>query len=118
MRSLRGARSWPWGFACALSYGYMVAAWGAYTFVLNMIGVHAALLVLLGKFTPKLHHAYSAFYVVGTALALQRLIEEHPLTIGSKYRGRTIPELLRKDPPLISKWSAARGPTPVAAATS
>ena len=71
VRSLRGARSWPIGFACALSYGYMVAAWGAYTFVLNMIGVHAALLVLLGKFTPKLHHAYSAFYVVGTALALQ-----------------------------------------------
>ena len=48
VRSLRSERSWPWAFFCALAYGYMVAAWGAYTFVLNMVGVHAALLVVLG----------------------------------------------------------------------
>ena len=37
----------------------MVAVWGGYVFVLNMIGLHAAVLVLLGRFS------------VGTALAIQ-----------------------------------------------
>ena len=49
----------------------MVAVWGGYVFVINLIGVHAALLVLLGRFGTKLHRAYSVFYVVGTTLAIQ-----------------------------------------------
>ena len=47
----------------------MVAVWGGYVFVVNLIGVHAAILVLLGRFGPKLHKAYSVFYVIGTFLA-------------------------------------------------
>ena len=54
-----------------LSYFYMVAAWGGYVFVLNLIGVHAAVLVGLGRFTNKTYLAYSLFYVIGTALAIQ-----------------------------------------------
>jgi dolichyl-diphosphooligosaccharide--protein glycosyltransferase len=49
----------------------MVAAWGGYIFVLNMVGVHAGILVLLGRFSYKLHHAYTLFFVVGTLGALQ-----------------------------------------------
>ncbi len=49
----------------------MVAAWGGYIFVVNLIGVHAGVLVLLGRFGPKLHKAYSVFYFLGTALACQ-----------------------------------------------
>jgi dolichyl-diphosphooligosaccharide--protein glycosyltransferase len=49
----------------------MVAVWGGYVFVLNTIGLHAAVLVLLGRFSTKLYLAYSLFYVVGTALAIQ-----------------------------------------------
>lgn len=49
----------------------MVAVWGGYVFVINLIGVHAAILVLLGRFGPKLHTAYSIFYFLGTALAIQ-----------------------------------------------
>ena len=41
-----------------------------YTFVLNMIGVHAACLALSGQFSPGLHKAYSLFFVVGTIGAL------------------------------------------------
>ena len=70
IRSLRTERSWPFAFAAALSYGYMVAAWGGYTFVLNMVGVHAAALFLIGRFTWNLYKAYSVFYLVGTALAV------------------------------------------------
>jgi len=71
VRSLRTPQSWPFGVLVGLSYVYMVAAWGAYTFVLNMIGLHAGVLVLLGRFTPHLHHAYSLWYIIGTAGALQ-----------------------------------------------
>jgi len=45
------------GTLCGFSYIYMVAAWGGYVFVLNMVGVHAALLVLLGRYSSRLHRA-------------------------------------------------------------
>jgi dolichyl-diphosphooligosaccharide--protein glycosyltransferase len=70
-RALRGPRSWPWGLAAGAAYVYMVAAWGGFTFVLNMIVAHAFVLVCAGRFSPKLHKAYSLFYVVGTLGALQ-----------------------------------------------
>jgi dolichyl-diphosphooligosaccharide--protein glycosyltransferase len=71
VRSLRTSSSWPFAFLTALSYFYMVATWGAYTFVLNMIGVHAAVSILLGRYSDNLHMAYSIFYVFGTIGALQ-----------------------------------------------
>ena len=49
----------------------MVATWGGYVFVLNMIGVHAAILVAMGRFTTKVYLSFSLFYVIGTALAIQ-----------------------------------------------
>lgn len=48
----------------------MVAAWGGYVFVLNMIGLHALTLVLLGRFSPQLHHAYSMWFIIGTSGAI------------------------------------------------
>lgn len=59
------------GLLTGISYVYMVATWGAYTFVLNMIGVSAVLTAALGRFTPNLHIAYSVFYLVGTFGAIQ-----------------------------------------------
>jgi len=72
-RSLRANDdySYLYGIATGFAYFYMVAAWGGYIFVLNLIGFHAALLVLLGRFTTKIYRAYSLFYVVGTYLAIQ-----------------------------------------------
>ena len=69
IRSLRTQKSWPFAFVTAASYFYMVAAWGGYTFVLNMIGVHAGVSVLAGHFTWGLYKAYAVFYVLGTFLA-------------------------------------------------
>jgi dolichyl-diphosphooligosaccharide--protein glycosyltransferase len=54
-----------------VAYFYMVAAWGGYVFVINLIGLHASLLVALGRYSTKLHRAYTLFYLVGTALAIQ-----------------------------------------------
>lgn len=44
---------------------------GGYVFCLNMIGVHAGVLVLWGRFQFTTYLSYSAFYVVGTFLAMQ-----------------------------------------------
>ena len=49
----------------------MAAAWGGYVFVLNMVAAHTGLLLLLGRHSARLHRAYSLFYLVGTALAIQ-----------------------------------------------
>ena len=70
-RSLRHDSSWPVGVLTGFSYIYMAAAWGGFTFVLNMIGVHAGVLILSGNYTPKLHRAYSLFFLIGTAGAMQ-----------------------------------------------
>lgn len=59
------------GAIAGLAYFNMVAAWGGYVFVINLIGLHTGILVLLGRHSSKLHAAYSAFYSVGTVLAVQ-----------------------------------------------
>ena len=75
MRSLRNDNSpatyVAFGCLTGLAYFYMVAAWGGYIFVLNLIGVHAAMLVALGRFSDKVWSSYSLFYVIGTFLAIQ-----------------------------------------------
>mmetsp|Transcript_24713 Transcript_24713/g.51515 ORF Transcript_24713/g.51515 Transcript_24713/m.51515 type:complete len:974 (+) Transcript_24713:126-3047(+) len=73
MRSLRNQDkySFLFGILAGVAYFYMVAAWGGYIFVLNLIGAHAALLVLLGRFSTKVYLSYTLFYVVGTSLAIQ-----------------------------------------------
>ena len=70
-RSLRNAASWPIGIVAGLAYTYMVAAWGGYTFVINMVGLHAAVLFLCGRFTPSVYKAYTLFFIVGTLGAMQ-----------------------------------------------
>jgi len=71
LRSVRNPSSWPWGLLSGASYIYMVAAWGGYIFVLNMIGLHAAMLVGLGRFNSGVHKAYTLFFVIGTYGAVQ-----------------------------------------------
>lgn len=73
MRSLRSGEKYSYLFAilAGVAYFYMVAAWGGYIFVLNMIGAHAAFLVLIGRFSNKVYLAYTIFYMVGTSLAIQ-----------------------------------------------
>jgi len=71
LRSVRTPSSWPFGVFAGLSYYYMVATWGGYIFVLNLIGVHALVLVGLGRFNSGVYRAYTIFYVLGTVLAMQ-----------------------------------------------
>jgi dolichyl-diphosphooligosaccharide--protein glycosyltransferase len=57
------------GALTGVVYFYMSASWGGYVFVVNLVAAHAASLILLGRHSSKLHASYTAFYVVGTALA-------------------------------------------------
>ena len=81
MRSLRNVASaedgkptrdsYVFGLLCGLAYIYMVMAWGGFVFVLNMIGLHAAALVAIGRYSSSLHRAYTLFFVVGTLGAIR-----------------------------------------------
>ena len=60
-----------WGVIAGFAYVYMVAAWGGYIFVINMIAFHAGTLCVTGRYSSKLHRAYSLFYIIGTFGAIQ-----------------------------------------------
>jgi len=59
------------GILTGLAYANMVAAWGGFIFVGNMVAVHAALVVALGYYSSTLRIAYTWFFIVGTAIAVQ-----------------------------------------------
>merc|ERR1711871_1140503 len=61
VRALRTESSWLFGALAGLAYINMVAAWGGYIFVLNLIGLHAAVLVPCGRFGFHTWKAYSLF---------------------------------------------------------
>ncbi|RPD58951.1 oligosaccharyl transferase STT3 subunit [Lentinus tigrinus ALCF2SS1-7] len=59
------------GTLTALFYFYMVAAWGGYAFITNMIPLHALTLILMGRFSSRLYTAYSSWYAIGTLASMQ-----------------------------------------------
>eukprot|EP01116_Phalansterium_solitarium_P013790 TRINITY_DN31202_c0_g1_i1.p1 TRINITY_DN31202_c0_g1~~TRINITY_DN31202_c0_g1_i1.p1 ORF type:complete len:724 (-),score=329.55 TRINITY_DN31202_c0_g1_i1:273-2444(-) len=71
LRATRGEKSWPWAIPAAISYIYMVSAWGAYTFVINMVGLHGFALIATGRFSENVWRSYTIFYLIGTAGAVQ-----------------------------------------------
>merc|ERR1712093_16476 len=60
-----------YGALTALFYFYMVAAWGGYAFITNMLPIHAFALLCMGRFSPRLYVSYSTWYAVGTLAAMQ-----------------------------------------------
>ncbi|KAG6828501.1 hypothetical protein H0H92_007776 [Tricholoma furcatifolium] len=59
------------GTLAAVFYFYMVAAWGGYAFITNMIPLHALVLILMGRFSSRLYVAYSSWYAIGTLSSMQ-----------------------------------------------
>ncbi|PIA64764.1 hypothetical protein AQUCO_00100320v1 [Aquilegia coerulea] len=53
----------------ALSYFYMVCSWGGYTFIINLIPMHALLCIVTGRYSSRLYIAYAPLIVLGTLLA-------------------------------------------------
>lgn len=60
-----------YGTVAAVFYFYMVAAWGGYVFITNMIPVHALVLILMGRFSSRLYVAYCSWYAIGTLASMQ-----------------------------------------------
>ncbi|KAH0836799.1 glycosyltransferase family 66 protein [Lanmaoa asiatica] len=59
------------GAVAAVFYFYMVAAWGGYVFITNMIPLHALVLLLMGRYSSRLYVAYSTWYSIGTLASMQ-----------------------------------------------
>ncbi|OMH83924.1 Dolichyl-diphosphooligosaccharide-protein glycosyltransferase subunit stt3, partial [Zancudomyces culisetae] len=60
-----------YGALTALSYFYMVSAWGGYVFIINLIPLHVFVLLLIGHYSNGLYVAYCTFYVLGTLASMQ-----------------------------------------------
>uniref|UniRef100_A0A914W2M4 dolichyl-diphosphooligosaccharide--protein glycotransferase n=1 Tax=Plectus sambesii TaxID=2011161 RepID=A0A914W2M4_9BILA len=60
-----------WATLTALSYFYMVSAWGGYVFIINLIPLHVLVLLIIGRFNYKIYVAYTTFYVLGQVMAMQ-----------------------------------------------
>lgn len=59
-----------WSVACTLNYFYMVASWGGYSFIINMIPVFVLGTIFINRFNLKIYVAYSVFYTLGSILAM------------------------------------------------
>lgn len=57
--------------AATLSYLYMVAAWGGYIFIINLVPVYVLVMLAAGRYSRRLYIAYNTFYVLGTLLSMQ-----------------------------------------------
>ena len=44
-----------WAILAALSYFYMVSAWGGYVFITNLVPLHVLVVLLMGKFSAKIY---------------------------------------------------------------
>ena len=60
-----------WSSLCALAYFYMVAAWGGYIFLINIIPVHAIFLLFCGRYSSRLYVAYCTFFILGLISSMQ-----------------------------------------------
>jgi dolichyl-diphosphooligosaccharide--protein glycosyltransferase len=70
-RSLRTPRSWLWGVPAGLAYTAAASSWGGYIFVNNMVALHAAVLVGLGRYNSSVYRAFSLYWIIGTVGACQ-----------------------------------------------
>lgn len=60
-----------WATLTALSYLYMVSAWGGYVFIINLIPLHALFLIIMGRYSTRLYVSYSTFFVLGLLFSMQ-----------------------------------------------
>jgi len=59
-----------WSVACSLQYFYMVAAWGGYSFIINLIPIFVLGTMFINKFNMRIYVAYSVFYTLGSIMAM------------------------------------------------
>ena len=60
-----------WAMMTALSYFYMVSAWGGYVFIINLIPLHVFTLLLMNRFSQRIYVAYTTFFIMGLLFSMQ-----------------------------------------------
>ncbi|EEC17161.1 oligosaccharyl transferase, putative, partial [Ixodes scapularis] len=60
-----------WAVLTALSYFYMVSAWGGYVFIINLIPLHVFVLLIMNRFSNRIYIAYNTFFILGLLLSMQ-----------------------------------------------
>merc|ERR1719210_1075022 len=60
-----------WAAWTALSYFYMVSAWGGYVFIINLIPLHVFVLILMNRFSQRIYVAYNTFFIIGLLCSMQ-----------------------------------------------
>lgn len=58
-----------WSVLCTLNYFYMVASWGGYSFIINIIPLFVIGCIFVNKLSNRVVVAYSVFYPLGTLLS-------------------------------------------------
>lgn len=58
--------SLAWSTCTAIAYWYMVASWGGYSFVINIIPIHALVCIFTGRLSSRLYVAFAPFIIMGT----------------------------------------------------
>lgn len=56
---------------CSLAYFYMASAWGGYVFIINLIPLYVLIMLVFGRYSRRLHVAYTTFYILGILLSMQ-----------------------------------------------
>lgn len=60
-----------WAASSALSYFYMVSAWGGYVFIINLIPLHVFVLLIMNRYSHRLFTSYTTFYILGLIFSMQ-----------------------------------------------
>ncbi|CRK87989.1 CLUMA_CG001775, isoform A [Clunio marinus] len=60
-----------WAASAALSYFYMVSAWGGYVFIINLIPLHVFVLLIMNRYSHRLFTSYTTFYILGLICSMQ-----------------------------------------------
>lgn len=60
-----------WAASAAISYFYMVSAWGGYVFIINLIPLHVFVLLIMNRYSHRLFTSYTTFYILGLIFSMQ-----------------------------------------------
>ena len=75
--------SLAWSTCTGVAYWYMVASWGGYSFVINIIPIHVLVCIFTGRLSSRLYIAFAPFIVMGTLEAGEPLPQQHSRSLHS-----------------------------------
>ena len=61
--------SLKWATALFFAYLYMVASWGGYSFIANLLPIHCLTCIVFDRVSPRLYIAYAPWVILGALAA-------------------------------------------------